>query len=95
MNAWVLAGIPAEISTELGRDIKRNTPGRVVMLAGLANDTLGYALTPEDYKKGGYEACMSFYGKNTGPFFVDQALETLQEVSPVRAVSRRTEDGHR
>lgn len=87
MNDWVLAGIPAEISTELGRRIKRNTPARVVMLAGLANDTLGYALTTEDYKQGGYEACMSFYGKNTGPFFVEQAMRTIAGVSPAPAIS--------
>jgi len=58
MNGWVLAGVPAEISTELGRQIKEKTAARVLMLAGLANDTLGYALTPEDYKQGGYEACI-------------------------------------
>ena len=57
------------------------------MLAGLANDTLGYALTPEDYKQGGYEACMSFYGKNTGPFFVDQTLQTIELVSQRKSVS--------
>jgi hypothetical protein len=91
MNDWVLAGIPAEISTELGRRIKENTPARVVMLAGLANDTLGYALTPEDYKQGGYEACMSFYGKNTGPFFVDQALQTIERASREKIVSSARE----
>jgi len=88
MNDWVLAAVPAEISTELGREIKRSTPARVVMLAGLANDTLGYALAPEDYRQGGYEACMTFYGRQTGPFFVHQAVETLRMVSPSRGVSR-------
>jgi hypothetical protein len=87
MNDWVLAGIPAEISTELGAQIKQGVSARVVMLAGLANDTLGYALTPEDYKQGGYEACMSFFGKNTGPFFVDQALTAIEQVSRGKGVS--------
>ena len=80
MNGWTLVGIPAEISTELGRQIKDKVPARVTMLACLANDTLGYALTPEEYKKGGYEACMSFFGKKTGPFFVDQSLITIEEI---------------
>jgi neutral ceramidase len=87
MNDWVLAGIPAEISTELGAQIRQGVPAREVMLAGLANDTLGYALTPDDYRQGGYEACMSFFGKNTGPFFVDQARAAIEQVSPGKGVS--------
>ena len=47
------------------------------MIASPANDTLGYALTPEDCRTGGYEACMSFYGKGTGTFFADQTLATI------------------
>ena len=100
MNDWVLAGIPAEISTELGAQIRERIPARVVMLAGLANDTLGYALTPEDYGQGGYEACMSFYGKNTGPFFAEQAVETLNRVgaregSPLQAPTGGVPAGRR
>jgi len=80
INDFVLAGIPAEISSELGKEIKSLVPARVTMIAGMANDTLGYALTPEDYRTGGYEACMSFFGKNTGVFMVDQSLATIQEI---------------
>jgi neutral ceramidase len=82
MNGWVLAGLPAEISTELGKQIRENALARVLMIASLANDTLGYALTPDDYRQGGYEACMTFYGKETGPFFVEQSLSTIEQVIP-------------
>lgn len=80
INDFVLAGIPAEISSELGKEIENQVPARVTMIAGLANDTLGYALTPQDYRTGGYEACMSFFGKNTGVFMVDQSLATIEEI---------------
>jgi len=79
LNEMVLAGLPVEMSAALGRRIKRQTPARVTLLACLANDTLGYALTPEDYRTGGYEACMSFYGRETGTFFHDQALAVIRE----------------
>ena len=84
MNDWMLAGLPAEISTGLGKQIKASVPVHVLMLASLANDTLGYALTPDDYRQGGYEACMTFYGKETGTFIVDQSLSTIDQILPGR-----------
>ena len=80
VNDVFLAGVPAEISAELGNGIKKRMPSDQTMIACLANDTLGYVLTSEDYRTGGYEACMCFFGKNTGLFFSDQTLATMEEI---------------
>ena len=80
INDVLVAGVPAELTSELGVQIREKIPARMTMIVCLANDTLGYVLSPEDYKTGGYESCMCFYGKNTGAFFSDQALATMHEV---------------
>jgi len=80
INDLLLVGLPAEVSAEPVMDIKHQTQARATMVVSLANDSLGYVLTPPDYSTGGYEACMSFYGKDIGTFFVDQALAVVNEV---------------
>ena len=44
-------------------------------VVALANDWLAYALMPEQYKRGNYEAGMSFYGETLGPTLLT-ALDT-------------------
>lgn len=80
INDFLLAGLPAEASVELTGRLKKASRARTVMIVGLANDTLGYALTPEDYGTGGYEACMSFYGKDFGNLLVEEAEATIAQV---------------
>jgi neutral ceramidase len=77
LNDLVLIGMPAEVSSEIAARLREHVPFRVVVPVSLANDSLGYVLTPEDYATGGYEACMSFYGKDFGTFFERQALATV------------------
>lgn len=59
---------PGEPCVELGLELKRKYPGCVVV--GLANDHLGYFLTKEQYKKGGYEKDVSFYGSGMAEFLL-------------------------
>jgi hypothetical protein len=68
--------VPGEPCAALGLELKRRFPGAWVV--GLANDHLGYFLTEEDYRKGGYERMMSFYGPGMGAWLVD-GLATLGE----------------
>jgi len=35
-------------------------------VAALTGDHIGYILTPDEYKQGGYEATASFYGETLG-----------------------------
>jgi neutral ceramidase len=65
--------VPGEAAAALGLELKRRSPGAWVL--GLANDHLGYFLTAEEYRKGGYERMMSFYGPTMGPWLVDRLAE--------------------
>ena len=74
----LLMGFPCEPTTPLGlaaKAIARKAGHLVPAVVALTNDWLGYALTPEQYRAGGYEAGMSFYGETLGPTLLT-ALET-------------------
>lgn len=65
--------VPGEMSAELGVELKRRFRARGyrhVAILGLANDHLGYFLTEEQYRKGGYERDVSFYGPKMGEFLL-------------------------
>jgi len=65
-SAWVT--IPGELQSELGEALKRGgAPAwERVFVAGVANDYLGYFLTPQDAVKPSYVACASVYGPGAG-----------------------------
>ncbi|HLJ55376.1 MAG TPA: hypothetical protein VKT77_10080, partial [Chthonomonadaceae bacterium] len=66
----LLVGMPCEPTAELGLQLKSEARaagyGTPVIVA-LTNDWLAYALMPEQYRRGNYEAMMSFYGDQLGP----------------------------
>jgi hypothetical protein len=76
INGTQLFCVPGEPCVELGLELKRRFPGSWIV--GLANDHLGYFLTEEEYRKGGYERKVSFYGPTMGPWLV-RRLEELGE----------------
>lgn len=60
-----LAAVPGEMCVEIGLDLKRDLKAagaKQVMIVGLSNDHLGYFVTPQGWKDGGYEKDMCFYG---------------------------------
>lgn len=65
--------VPGEASADLGLELKRRFPGAWVI--GLANDHLGYFLSEAEYRRGGYERLMSFYGPQMGPWLVERLSE--------------------
>jgi hypothetical protein len=73
-----VAAVPCELAAGLGLEIKsvlRQHPRTAhVAIAGLADEWISYALAPEDYRQGGYEASVSFYGETLGPVLVDAAV---------------------
>jgi neutral ceramidase len=79
-----ILGVPAEMSAELGLQIKaavRAKPGvRHVAIAGLADEWISYALSPEEYRRGGYEASVSFYGESLGPTLVEAAIRAADQI---------------
>jgi len=48
-------GLPGENFCETGMEIKRRSPARHTVVAGLSNDAIGYLPTPESFPQGGYE----------------------------------------
>jgi hypothetical protein len=66
----VILGVPGEMAAQLGLDAKSNvaqmTGASCVTIGGLADEWISYILQAEEYRKGGYEASMSFYGETLG-----------------------------
>jgi len=75
----LIAGVPGEMSCELGLQIKnelRQAGIKHPVIGGLANEWISYILSEKDYQKGGYEAGISFYGPKLGETIVNGVLET-------------------
>ncbi len=80
----VLVGIPGEPTSDVGRKVQ-------VLAATLGfphsfvishtNGWIGYILTPEDYDKGGYEATLSFNGKETSTKVVEAVERALKRLA--------------
>jgi len=73
-----LVCVPGELACELGLELKRRfreMGWRHVWIVGLANDHLFYILSEEQWRKGGYERNMSFYGAGFGASLVEQITE--------------------
>ena len=70
----LLMGFPCEPCATLGLEAKRlakEAGYKVPAVVALTNDWLAYALTPEQYRAGKYEALMSFYGDGLGPTLLE------------------------
>ena len=66
----LMIGFPCEPTAALGlaaKEMARAGGYSDPMVVALTNYWLAYALTPEQYHKGNYEAGMSFYGDQLGP----------------------------
>ncbi len=78
IGTLLLIGMPCEPTADLGLQIKamaRKAGYPNPAVVALTNDWLAYALMPEQYRKGNYEAMMSFYGDQLGPTLL-QAVQT-------------------
>jgi hypothetical protein len=66
----MILGVPGEMATQLGLEaktrVRRTTGATCITIGGLADEWISYILPAEEYRKGGYEASMSFYGEQLG-----------------------------
>lgn len=65
----LLIAVPGEMTVQLGLALKEHARKQGVahpVIVGLANDHLGYFLTRAEFRKGGYEARVSFFGEGFG-----------------------------
>ena len=75
-----IVGVPAELFTQLGLDIKKRSPFLCTFIAELANDYVGYVGNADAYRLGGYQLWMgrhSWTERGTSELFVNQAVDLL------------------
>jgi hypothetical protein len=78
-----IVGVPAELFTQLGLDIKNRSPFRYTYVAELANDWIGYIPNQEGHKLGGYQCWTGFHSyaePGTGERIVDEVVNMLKEL---------------
>ena len=77
----VILGVPGEMTAQLGLKAKvkarQLTGARCVTIGGLADEWVSYILSAEEYRKGGYEASMSFYGESLGNCMLEGITRNL------------------
>jgi hypothetical protein len=79
----VLVGVPGELFTELGLQIKRRSPFRYTYIVELANDYIGYIPDEEAFNLGGYQVWTgfhSFVAQGTGEAIVEEAVQLLSDL---------------
>jgi len=78
----VILGTPGEMAAQLGLEVKTKveqiTGASCVAVGGLADEWVSYILPAEEYRKGGYEASMSFYGETLGTTLADGIIRCAQ-----------------
>ena len=83
LGGLALVGVPAESEARFGRVIAAASPFPVTRVVDLANDLVGYVLSPESRAKGGYEADPGLWGVCSGeaePVMRECAAACLQEM---------------
>ncbi len=66
-GGWLLVGVPGEPTEEVAFRLRQTAQLRGfprTLVLSHVNGWAGYMLGPEDYDRGGYEATLSFYGRN-------------------------------
>lgn len=74
----LVAGIPGELFSSLGNDIRAVFPDHVVLVAGYCGDYMGYIPDAAAYDEGGYEAFTTFIAKGEGERLRDAATNGLR-----------------
>jgi len=74
----LVAGIPGELFSSLGNNIRAAFPDHVVLVAGYCGDYMGYIPDAAAYDEGGYEAFTTFIAKGEGERLRDAAINGLR-----------------
>jgi hypothetical protein len=79
LGELVIVGAPGELIAELGLRVKSETAKITgaphVVVGGLADEWISYILSEREYREGGYEASVSFYGPTLGEVIVKGMIE--------------------
>ena len=85
---WAAVGLPGEVLTEIGLQIKQRSPFPVTTVISLCNDAIGYISTARAHREGGYEPTWSAPGPQAEEQVVETALEMLAELRGERRNDR-------
>ncbi|HEY4310989.1 MAG TPA: neutral/alkaline non-lysosomal ceramidase N-terminal domain-containing protein [Pirellulales bacterium] len=81
----LIVGVPGEMAASLGMKIKseagRITGAKNPVIGGLADQWISYMLPADEYRRGGYESSVSFYGETLGDTIVTGAIAGVQEMA--------------
>jgi neutral ceramidase len=80
----VLMYIPGEPIAELGlamKEVSGNRGFAYPAVVALSNDLIGYILTTDEYREGGYEPAVSFYGDMLGPFVMQEVTKLVDAIA--------------
>ena len=80
----LIAGVPGEMIASLGLQVKkalREAGAPHPVIGGLANEWISYILSESEYKQGGYEASVSFYGPKLGETMVKAVLDVARPLA--------------
>ena len=82
----LIVGIPGEMAAVAGpEDQIRSRPltgPRHPVIGGLADVWISYMLPTEEYRRGGYESSVSFYGETLGETMVTGVLTGVEKLNP-------------
>lgn len=85
LGPWTIVGLPSEIFTDIGKEIKAKSPCPGTIVVELANGTHGYVATELAHKMGVYEtnycAINACTAPDSAPRIVKQALAQLNEMA--------------
>lgn len=84
-----LVGLPGELFTEYGLQIKRTAPGRLFVTAFTNGELQGYITTPEAAAAGGYEAAGAVFDFRTGAAMVAAAKALADDLGLACQAGRR------
>ena len=73
-----IVGLPGEMFSEFGMEIKKRSPAKHTLVIELANDGIGYLPTSVSFEQGGYEPSTgsTMYVKGAGEKLVPHVLQT-------------------
>ncbi|HUF54193.1 MAG TPA: neutral/alkaline non-lysosomal ceramidase N-terminal domain-containing protein [Dehalococcoidia bacterium] len=74
-----VVALPGEFLTETGEAVRAAVDGDVVV-AGYANDYVGYVVPEHSYDEGGYEPGVTFYAPEAESIIRESAISLLKEV---------------
>ncbi len=85
LGELLIVGVPGEMAASLGLKIKteagRITGAKHPVVGGLADAWISYMLPAEEYRRGGYESSVSFYGETLGDTIVAGAIAGAKEMA--------------